>query len=404
MNRDKRPLVSIIIPVYNVEKYLKDCVGSVLSQTYTNLEVILVDDGSPDKSGDMCDAFAKEDSRIKVVHKENEGLNFARKTGFENSIGEWILFVDSDDAIRGDTVAILLDSARESSVDLAIGGYVKFSKEVPKTQLQSAAVEARHLSKDEAIHGLLLGTGHSNVLMMTAWGKLYRRRAIEAVNWNASNYRSNEDEFMALQYYPLMENGAVLVPQELYFYRENPDSITRAEFKNSFEGKSLDRFDTIERIYQEARTRLGDKYIDFILAKFIYEFILVTNKEMVSDGSAQRVAAAYVKYFQPKQELFTEGAVAHVDPRTRSQYDGLMAGGAVGCLRAKSEFLERENEETIRYMHSLEASLAERDRVISHSEVELGALREEITELRRQPKVVRLVGRLIRKVINRASR
>ena len=97
-------MVSIIIPVYNVEQYLRECVDSVLNQTYSDVEVILVDDESTDQSGNICDEYAEMDSRIKVIHKKNGGVSSARNTGIDKAVGEYLLFVDSDDAIHSELV------------------------------------------------------------------------------------------------------------------------------------------------------------------------------------------------------------------------------------------------------------------------------------------------------------
>ena len=104
----EKDLISIIIPVYNVEKYLKECVDSVRKQTYKNLEIILIDDGSKDNSGKLCDELAKEDNRIKVIHKENGGLSDARNVGIENATGEYIQFIDSDDFVEKDMIEIYI--------------------------------------------------------------------------------------------------------------------------------------------------------------------------------------------------------------------------------------------------------------------------------------------------------
>lgn len=116
-------LVSVIVPIYNVEKYLKRCIDSLLSQTYKNIEIILVDDGSPDNCPLMCDEFAKENSHIKVIHKQNGGLSSARLAGFKEATGEYILFVDSDDYIEKDMVERLVFATKEKNADLGICGY-----------------------------------------------------------------------------------------------------------------------------------------------------------------------------------------------------------------------------------------------------------------------------------------
>ncbi|MBR1404381.1 MAG: glycosyltransferase [Treponema sp.] len=115
------PLVSVIVPVYKVEQYLHKCVDSVLNQTYTNLEIILVDDGSPDNCPAICDEYAAKDSRVRMIHKENGGLSDARNAGIKIANGEWILYVDSDDYIEPDSVERLLSCVKEAAIDVVVG-------------------------------------------------------------------------------------------------------------------------------------------------------------------------------------------------------------------------------------------------------------------------------------------
>lgn len=122
-------MVSVIIPVYNVEKYLEECVDSVLAQTYTDWEAILVDDGATDSSGRMCDAYAAKDPRIRVIHRENGGLSAARNTGLKAARGEYVYFLDSDDYIEPDTLALLLKTAEREQADVVFfDGYVFFDE------------------------------------------------------------------------------------------------------------------------------------------------------------------------------------------------------------------------------------------------------------------------------------
>ena len=115
-----KELVSIIVPVYNLEKYIEKCVRSLLQQTYTNVEIILVDDGSRDESGEICDRLASEDSRIKVIHKENGGLSSARNCGIENATGEYIMFVDGDDFISELMVEKLYVALKDNCADISV--------------------------------------------------------------------------------------------------------------------------------------------------------------------------------------------------------------------------------------------------------------------------------------------
>ncbi|MBO7334370.1 MAG: glycosyltransferase, partial [Lachnospiraceae bacterium] len=118
-------LISVIVPVFEVEKYLKECIESILNQTYTNLEIILVDDGSPDKCGEICEEYAKTDNRIIVIHHENKGLSSARNRGLDIATGDYIGFVDSDDKIAPDMFEILLNNLKQYDADISICGFYR---------------------------------------------------------------------------------------------------------------------------------------------------------------------------------------------------------------------------------------------------------------------------------------
>ena len=111
-------LITIIVPVYNVEKYIRECIDSLLNQTYKNLEIILVDDGSKDKSGEICENYANADSRVKVIHKENEGLGFARNTGLTVAQGKFVTFIDSDDWLENDALQLLYGALKKENADI----------------------------------------------------------------------------------------------------------------------------------------------------------------------------------------------------------------------------------------------------------------------------------------------
>ena len=121
--------VSIILPIYNVEKYLEKCVNSVINQTYQNIEVILVDDGSKDSSGRICDKLVESDNRIKVIHKKNGGLASARNAGYEAATGEYIMYIDSDDCVKEETVKRCVDVIEKDKSDVVIFGYEKMSED-----------------------------------------------------------------------------------------------------------------------------------------------------------------------------------------------------------------------------------------------------------------------------------
>lgn len=129
-----QPLISVIVPVYKVEAYLGPCVESVIAQTYRNLEIILIDDGSPDRCPEMCDAWAQKDSRIKVIHKENGGVSLARNVGLDAATGDYVMFVDSDDLIVSNIVETLLDSCQRNNVLLAMCPLQNFTGKAPSLE------------------------------------------------------------------------------------------------------------------------------------------------------------------------------------------------------------------------------------------------------------------------------
>lgn len=126
MNKDKagnNPLVSVVLPIYNVAPYLNRCMQSIVNQSYKNLEIIMVDDGSTDTCGELCDKWSNHDNRIKVVHKANAGLGEARNTGIENATGEYICFFDSDDYLRLDAIEVAVSSALQKQSDVVLWGW-----------------------------------------------------------------------------------------------------------------------------------------------------------------------------------------------------------------------------------------------------------------------------------------
>ena len=154
--RDKMPLVSVVVPIYNVELYLKECVASILSQTYKNIEVILVDDESPDLCGKICDDYAAMDGRIKVVHKKNGGLSDARNAGMKVATGDLITFVDSDDYISKNFVKILFEAMSENNSDIAIANMKRTSRRDDKNTVIDWKMSS--YKNEDALIRMLYGT------------------------------------------------------------------------------------------------------------------------------------------------------------------------------------------------------------------------------------------------------
>ena len=173
--------ISVIVPVYNVEAYLEKCVESILKQTYTNLEILLVNDGSTDTSGELCDQLAQRDQRIRVIHKENSGLSDARNRGIEEASSDLIGFIDSDDYIDEDMYEILYRQMLESNADLSMCGHYDVYHQIPEKQV--AAIQTWELTPQEAIKMVM----EAKILSVTAVNKLYKKEVNVIYNDNQNN-------------------------------------------------------------------------------------------------------------------------------------------------------------------------------------------------------------------------
>ena len=212
---EQLPLISVIVPVYRVEQYLDACVGSILSQTYENLEVILVDDGSPDASGALCDAWAEKDSRVKVLHKENGGGGSARNAGLDIARGALIAFVDSDDYIAEDMFAYLY-AIVEQGADIAECGYL--TTEADGAEFPAGASPVQWYAPEEAMRCHIQDTAFQQLI----WNKLYRREMVEGVRFPVGT--KIDDEFFT---YQALGNARRLARSErqCYAYRQQPGSV-----------------------------------------------------------------------------------------------------------------------------------------------------------------------------------
>lgn len=213
--------ISVIIPVYKVEEYLDESVASVLAQTYRDLEIILVDDGSPDRCPFMCDEWASKDSRIKVIHKENGGLSDARNAGIDIATGEYIAFVDSDDWIMPEMYEHMMNALIKENADICACGIMTCR---PDRKVCWGCKE--YLCGDsETFLGLLYNDTHYPV---AAWNKLYKRKCWE--NLRFPKGKICEDAFTT---YRLLDSAEriVQIPEYLYCYRIRPQSIMTASFR-----------------------------------------------------------------------------------------------------------------------------------------------------------------------------
>lgn len=173
------PLISVIVPCYNVEKYLPRCINSIINQTYNNIEILLVDDGSPDQCGEICEKYAKKDKRIKVIHKNNGGLSDARNVAIDVATGEYILFIDSDDYVAVDHVEHLYSIMTKSNVDMAIEwGQTFYEGTEPPIDTLDGKKEVILDSEDA-----LMNMFYQKDFDTSAWAKLYKRSLFEGIRY-----------------------------------------------------------------------------------------------------------------------------------------------------------------------------------------------------------------------------
>lgn len=229
-----QPCVSIIVPIYNVEKYLDRCLTSIVNQTLRNIEIILVDDESPDLCPQKCDEAAKQDDRIKVIHKKNGGLGFARNSGLEIATGEYVYFVDSDDYLRLDAVEKLYDAATKYDLDICFAGIV--SEDENGKQQRSTPKYAGTIFKQPQIVDIVLAgmlgaepaAKSDTNLRMSAWQGIYKRVWLNDNNLRFPSERQfiSEDIIFHLNALPNAKTLSYIEDCLFYHIVDNPDSLT----------------------------------------------------------------------------------------------------------------------------------------------------------------------------------
>lgn len=267
-------LVSVVIPVYRVEKYVDRCIRSVVNQSYRELEIILVDDGSPDNCPKICDNWAETDCRIKVIHKKNAGLGMARNTGLDCATGKYIYFVDSDDYIALDTIQKCYDLAQRENADIVTFGVCNVSvdgnvENISVPRLDKYVYEGSEVR--EVFLPRLIAPEAENGAWLSACGSLCRLDVIRTASWHFVSEREliSEDVFSFLSLYNSVKKVAVL-PEALYYYCVNEESLTHTY--------RPDRYTKVKYFYDSAKTlcvKLG--YSDKVKKSLTQPYISYTT-------------------------------------------------------------------------------------------------------------------------------
>lgn len=235
------PKISVIVPVYNTEKYLNRCIDSILAQTFTDFELLLIDDGSKDSSGTICDEYAAKDARVRVFHKENGGVSSARNLGLDNAKGEWIAFVDSDDWVK----------------DRYLSAFISKCDDSTQMMIQGIEIVGKH-GKEINIPFLPSIAFLDSIVLMSRYGclghtptKLFKKSIIDSINIRFNlNYTFCEDEHFVLMYLSII-NQIIVVKEKNYYY-EMP---TYSEKYNN-----VDKFEVTCALYQTAKELFKKKW------------------------------------------------------------------------------------------------------------------------------------------------
>lgn len=275
------PLISVIVPVYKVEKYLNRCVDSILAQTFTDFELILIDDGSPDNCGKICDEYEQKDSRIHTIHQKNGGLSSARNSGidwvFQNSDSQWLTFIDSDDWVHPQYLDLLLSAANTHSADISICEYTEIDKYFISAPVNDSS--AQKLTPEEIFVC-------RRVTATIACAKLYKKICFKDIRYPAG--KLHEDEFTT--YKILFQKSHIsYLNENLYFYYTNPNSIVRSEW-------SPKRLDAIEALEEQIAYFQKKHYVNALKnAKEILLWSIISQIEAIKTSENYKHFASKLK-------------------------------------------------------------------------------------------------------------
>jgi len=260
------PTITVIIPVYNVAEYLSDCIDSILSSTYKDIEVILIDDGSTDISGEICNSYEKKDHRIRVFHKKNEGVSSARNIGLEYASGKYVNFVDADDFVHPQMLEILLDIIQKSQCDVAICDYSCTNNRYHATffDMYEDNLSYSVLYPEQALCGLF-GSFNSDTIYQLSYNKLYKRKIMDSISFD--DYKKSEDTLFNCRVFSKI-NGMAVVHAPLYYWYQRESSVTH-QFFSMADIQTAEVYShclsSIPTVYSLAKNKCLEKMVKYLL-------------------------------------------------------------------------------------------------------------------------------------------
>lgn len=296
-------LVSIIVPVYNVETYVGKCLESLMAQTYKNIEILVIDDGSTDNSGIICDRYMKKNEKIRVIHQSNAGLSAARNIGLDYCRGDFIMFVDSDDFVHPEMCEILIDNIERYDGDICLAKFQRIGEgKAVKEYYIDEQYSVEVFSKKQIFEKLL--DANFGVYVATAWGKLYRRKLFTNLRYEVG--RLHEDEFIIHKILDKVDK-AVCLDVKLYYYLQRSDSIMGRKFNV----KRLDALDALEdRIEYFEKNEEYDllytqaiKYLEFCIAQYVKINETCKNERNAKKRIKSGFRSVYKNYVKGKTHM-----------------------------------------------------------------------------------------------------
>lgn len=308
MSVQDMPLVTVVVPVYNVERYLDACVESVVGQTYRNLEVILVDDGATDSCPAKCDAWGARDPRVRVIHKQNQGLGMARNSGLEAAGGKYVCFFDSDDFIDADAVGCLVEKAERSEADVVMSGIRQVLNDgtvlnervpcCPQEVYEGGVVQSAFLP---FLVSYDLNTGEDWGLMASACCSLYRLGALEECGFRFASERDiiSEDVYSILWLFRYIQR-ATFVSRVFYNYRVNQLSLT-----HKFNSQRLARIAHFYRASRELAHERGysDEVVERLAVPYL-NFVIAALKQLAVADVPRREKLAQVSELSGSEDFW----------------------------------------------------------------------------------------------------
>lgn len=270
--------IAVIVPVYNVENHIRNCIESILNQSFDDFKLILINDGSTDKSYDICEEYEVSDRRIKLIDQENMGLSMARNNGLEISTEKYVTFLDSDDYIHKDMLKVLLENLIETSADISVCDHQKVYEGL-RPEYEEKENEIRVLSNIEAVEKIVRDNDEN---MIVAWGKIYKRELFEGVRYPRGKY--HEDEFVTYKLF-YKAKDIVKTSAKLHYYTQRDESITGDKY-------SLKRLEKLEGL-REA--------IDFFKEK--------NEGDLALEATYRYLFNIQIAYYRIKFELKSEKQV-----------------------------------------------------------------------------------------------